>query len=199
MSKNDLTIITLNKPYINDFSIARNELLKKAKTEWVLFLDSDEALSKSLKREILKSIREPQNKQIQGYYVLRKNYFRGQYIGTDKILRLVKKNSGRWVRAVHEVFVPFDKSHPRGVIRSPLIHNAANNLRDYITKINFYSSLHAQANKREGKKPTLFKIIIYPKVKFVQSLLMGRGVVFSILQAFHSFLAWSELWILQRG
>lgn len=195
MSKNNLQIIILNKKNITDFAQERNKLLRSAKSEWVMFVDSDEDISDALRQEINQLINNPVN-TISSYYVKRENYFLGEYIGTDKIIRLIKKGSGQWERPVHEVF------HPRGgrvgILTNPLIHNTAKTLNEYIAKVNFYSSLHAETNRKEGKHSNLFKIIFYPKLKFLQSIIMGRGIVFSILQAFHSFLAWSEQWLYEN-
>lgn len=189
---NKYTVITLNKKNITDFAKERNELLKKAKNEWILFLDTDEAVSEGLDKEIKKQIEE---NKYNGFYIDRKNYFLGSYIGTDKILRLGRKNTGKWVRSVHEIWNIKGKT---GKLKNPIIHNSASSLYEVIAKINTYSTLHAEANKLEGKKANLFKIIFYPKLKFIQSLFMSRGVVFSILQAFHSYLSWSKIWISQK-
>jgi hypothetical protein len=190
MSKNNLEIITLNKPGISDFASARNGLLEKSKADWVFFVDSDEKVSKELKEEVLKRI---QDDTCDAYYVKRKIYFLGKYIGEDKVLRLARKNSGQWVRAVHEIWDV--ASHPTGELNNYLIHDTADNLHEYIEKINKYSTIHAKENIKEGKKSGLFKIIFYPLSKFVQNVLMGRGFVFSMLQSFHSFLSWSKEWI----
>lgn len=192
MSKNNLEIITLNKPNLTDFSKERNRLLKKSKAEWVLFLDSDEKLTPELRSEINEAIKEP---SIDGYYIPRRNFFLGQYAGTDNILRLGRKSAGRWERKVHEIWKIKGKT---GQLNSPIIHNTAGSVSEMITKINFYSTLHAEANKKEGKKSDIFKIIFYPKIKFIQSIFMGRGVALSILQAFHSFLAWGKQWEIQN-
>lgn len=189
MSKNSLEIITLNKPGITDFASARNELLKKSKAEWIFFVDSDEKVSKELKKEVLKRI---QDDAYDAYYVRRKVCFLGKCIGGDKVLKLARKNSGKWVRAVHEIWDV--ASHPTGELKNYLIHNTANNLHEYIEKINKYSTIHAKENLKEGKESSLFKIIFYPLLKFVQNIFIGRGFVFSMLQSFHSFLAWSKEW-----
>ena len=47
-----LSILSLNKPGITDFAKERNELLSKAKTDWVFFLESDEELSPALTEEL---------------------------------------------------------------------------------------------------------------------------------------------------
>ncbi len=193
MSKNNLEIITLNKPGIVDFAKERNILLNKAKSEWVLFIDTDETLTKELKKEIEE---KTQNESwYNGFYIKRKIYFCGQLVGEDRVLRLARKNSGRWIRAVHEIWEVEGKA---GVLNNYIIHNTANNLYEYIAKLNKYSTVHAAENLKEGKRSNLIKIIIYPKLKFVQNILLGRSFVFSLMQALHSFLSWVKLWELQN-
>lgn len=192
MYKNKLQIISLKKDGITDFSEERNKLLKATKADWVFFLDSDEQMSQELLNEVKKVIKES---KFNGFFVYRWNYFLGKFIGTDKILRLARMNSGFWERRVHEVW---KIKGMIGQIKTPLIHNTAANLAEYINKINFYSKLHAKENSQEGKNSNLTKVLFYPLFKFIQSIFMGRGVVFSILQAFHSFLAWSQLLLWQK-
>jgi len=192
MSKNSLEIITLNNPGITDFAKERNILLNKSKADWLFFLDTDEIMSPELRAEIERSISSLEN----GYYVFRKNYLLGKYVGTDKILRLGRMGSGKWERKVHEVWKIKGKV---GQLKNPLVHNTAKNLHEYIDKINFYSTLHAQENLDTRKKSNIFRIFVYPPTKFFQSLIMGRGFVVSMLQSFHSFLAWSKEWQLQKN
>lgn len=174
-------ILILKKNNITDFAKARNELMKKSKGDWFLFLDSDETISNS-KFQI--------SNKFSSYQLTRKNYFLGQYVGSEKIIRLVKKNSGKWVRKVHEIFVPKRRA---GYLPNVIVHNTANNLSDYINKINYYSDLHAKENKNEGKKSNLFKIIFYPISKFFVTLVKSGNIVFSIMQSLHSFLSWTKL------
>lgn len=184
------TIILKNKK-INDFAKERNLALEQAREDWVLFVDSDEKVSPALAREI-------ENLKLDGhsgYYLKRKNYFLGQFVGTDKILRLGHRDAGQWQRRVHEVWQIKGKI---GTLANPLIHQPAGSVREMLEKINFYSTLHARANQEEGKKATLAKIIFLPKAKLVQKLFQTHHFVFSLLQSFHSFLAWSKLWIKQK-
>ncbi len=163
--------------------------MQKAKSGWILFLDMDETMPAALKKEI-KNL-DPSD--YKGFYVKRCNYFLGRYVGTDIILRLAKKGAGEWKRAVHETWEVEGKL---GELKNPIIHNTAGSVAAMVDKINFYSSLHAKANMREGKRSGIIKIMFFPKLKFIQSVFMGRGFVFSLLQAFHSFLAWSKLYFL---
>lgn len=189
MLKSNFEIITLNKPRISNFAQERNNLLKKAKREWVFFVDSDEEVSEDLVKEIEETLKTDKVKNYNGFLVLRRNYLLGQYVGTDKILRLAKKGSGLWVRRVHEIWKVKGKV---GQLKNPIIHKTSNNLSDLIDKINLYSTLHAQENLTNGKRSNILKIIFFPLAKFIQSILMGRGFVMSMLQSFHSFLSWSK-------
>lgn len=189
MLKSKLQYITLRDKNISDFAEARNGALRNVKTEWVFFVDSDELVSAQLKDEVETAIA---NKNINGYFVYRKNYFLDKYIGTDKVLRLAKKNSGKWTRKVHETWEIKGKI---GILNSPLIHKTTKNLSEYIDKINFYSKLHSQANMSEGKNSSVYKIFLFPLIQFIRSIFLGRGIVFSIMQSLHSFLSWSEIWL----
>ena len=134
----------------------------------------------------------------------RKNFFLGQYVGSDKIVRLVKKGTGKWQRAVHETWTPNKTLLPAGrqdsrcgILNSVIIHNTADNLTDYLAKIDNYSTIHAKANFDEEKTSNLFKIIFFPIAKFVVTFVKSKNVVFSIMQSLHSFLSWTKLYFLQ--
>ncbi len=181
-----LSILTLSKKDITDFAFERNQLLKSAKNDWVLFLDLDEKLSMPITNI---------SNKYNGYLIKRKNYFLGKYVGTDKIVRLGKKNAGKWERKIHEIW----KIKNVGLLKGCyIIHNTADNVSDYINKIDFYSNLHAKENLEEGKKSTLFKIIFFPIGKFVFTLVKSKNIVFSIMQSLHSFLSWTKLYFLQH-
>ena len=185
-------ILTLNEKNITDFAGARNRLLNSAKAEWVFFLDSDEKMSHELSQEIS----DLNTSGYSGFIIKRKIIFLGREIGEDKVLRLAKRDGGKWVRKVHETWHIKGKV---GVLKNYIIHNTTENLHEYIEKINKYSSIHASENMRESKHSGLCKIIFFPKFKFVQNIFEGRGFVFSMLQSFHSFLAWSKQWKLQKN
>jgi hypothetical protein len=193
MSKNKFETITLNSPDISDFAYERNKLLETSHCDWVFFLDIDEVMSKELEKEINETI---QNSDCNGYYVLRKNIFLNNLIGQDNVLRLGRKSKGKWKRGVHEYWHIKGKT---GKLKNPLIHNTAESLFLYINKINKYSRLHALENIKEGKTSGLIKIMFYPLAQFIKSLINKRGVVFSIMQALHSFMAWSIVYQLRKN
>jgi hypothetical protein len=115
---------------------------------------------------------------------------------------LARKDAGKWKRKVHEYW---EVRGPIGSLKNPLRHYPHPTLREFIADINWQSSLHAEANLKEGKKANVVKIVLYPLAHFVRNwkfrlgFLDGmEGFVVALVMSFHSFLAWSKLWIRQR-
>jgi glycosyltransferase involved in cell wall biosynthesis len=189
----------------NDFSAQRNFGLEKATCEWVLFIDADEKVSQDLAKEILK-VTTGDNK-IKGYFIKRVDYVWGKELlhgetGKFKILRLARKDSGIWNRAVHE---KWNVNGELGNLENPIKHYPHKTLRDFISHIELYSSIHARANYDEGKKSNIYKIIFFPIIKFVRNYILKLGfldgtvgMVHALFMSLHSYLSWSKLWLLQK-
>lgn len=178
----------------DNFASQRNFALEQTDSEWVLFVDTDEEVSDDLKKEIVDRL-ENNNNQFQGYYLKRKNYFSGRLVGEDKILRLGRKEAGKWRRRVHETWQIKGRI---GTLDNILHHQTAGSISEMVSKINLYARLHSLANYEEGNHSNLLKIIFFPFFKLCHSLIIGRGLILSFLQSLHSFLAWSELWLRQK-
>ena len=188
----------------NNFADQRNFGLDKAKNEWVIFLDADERISNSLSDEIKKVIKE---NGVDGYYIKRIDNIWGKEIkhgetGNIRLLRLARKNAGRWERKVHEEWKINGKTK---LLVNPIIHYPHQTIGEFIKDINYFSDIHAKANLEEGKKSNIFKIIFYPKLKFIKNyfLYLGfldsiQGLLIALIMSLHSFLSWSKLWTLQK-
>lgn len=189
----------------DDFAAQRNFALKKAKGQWVLFVDADEKVSPELKNEIIKKTKAGED---DGYYLKRIDHFGGRILrhgetANVKLLRLGKRDSGQWRRRVHEVWLIKGKV---GEINAPLVHYPHHDLKEFLNKINRYSSLHARAILEEGQRPSLAKIIFFPILKFGQNYLLKSGFrdglpgfVMAMMMSFHSFLAQSKLFIMVKN
>lgn len=186
---------------MRNFSLQRNFALEKAHSKWVLFLDADERVSKELAKEIQNVLRVGKH---DGYLIERKDIWMGKRLvggesGSALILRLGKKSVGKWDRRVHETWLINGKI---GKLKHPIYHLPHLTIFSFVKKIGEYSSLHASENKSEGKSPSLSKIVIYPIGKFMKNYIVKKGYkdgvngfVSAMLMSFHSFLAWSQLWI----
>jgi len=188
-----------------DFSAQRNFGLKKATNEWVLFIDADERVPEKLASEIAKIIK--QKSDFYGYYIKRQDVIwrkklkHGEF-GSIKLLRLARVDSGKWVRKVHEYWIIQGKV---GSLENALMHYPHSTLKEFIADVNWQSDLHAEENAKEGKISSLYKIVFYPKLKFLNNWIIKKGFldgtegfVAALIMSFHSFLAWSKLWIKQR-
>lgn len=196
----------------HNFAQQRNFGLKKAKNDWVIFIDADERVSRELRDEILQVLENP---KYEGYFIRRKNFWLGRELswgewaksrvlskyGHNKVLRLGKKNAGAWKRRVHEYWDIKNSAE----LENYLIHNGHKDIKNMLRSLNQQSYLHAQANLDENKNSNLFKIIFMPAAKFFVNFLVKQGFrdqthgfVFATFMSFHSFLAWAELWLRQK-
>lgn len=188
----------------NDFSSQRNFGMLKAKNIWVFFLDADEVVSSELANEI-KTLDE--KTEHNGFYIRRKDIIWGKELqygetGRVKLLRLAKKTAGKWERKVHEYW---DVGGDKGELRNPILHFPHQNLREFIRDLDYFSTLHAGENRIEGKKESLLKVIFWPGLKFLDDFILKggfidqtQGFVTALMMSFHSFLAWSKIWLTQR-
>lgn len=187
-----------------DFASQRNFALNYATNQWVFFVDADEVVSKELALEIVNVLPKTEKN---AFYVHRNDYFLGRRLkygefGNSKIIRLAKKDAGFWNRRVHEVW---NVKGNVGEFKSYLLHYPHDNLFLFINSINFYAKIHALENYRSGKKSSILLIIFAPVFKFFQNYFFRlgfldgtHGIVAALMLSFHSFLAWSNLWILQK-
>lgn len=190
-----------------DFAGQRNFGLKKAKGEWVLFVDADEEISSSLSQEIVRRLQKTTNNKTTNFYFKRKDFFINQWLNFGetaqiKLLRLAKKNSGAWEGKVHEVWQVKGKT---GLLKEPILHYPHHDITGILGKINFYTDLRAQELAEKGIGVSLFPIIFYPLAKFLKNYLwfLGfrdglAGLIFALMMSFHSFLVRGKLWQKQK-
>lgn len=190
-----------------DFSKQRNFGLSKAKGEWVLFVDADERVLPELAREIKYQIANSKNKDMNGFYIKRRDFMWGRELkhgetGNIKLLRLARKDAGRWEGMVHEQWRVNGKV---GVLNNPLLHYPHQAITEFLREINFYTTLRAKELHKRGVKVQWQDIILYSKAKFIYNyfIKMGfldglPGLVFALLMSFHSFLVRGKLWLLWK-
>jgi glycosyltransferase involved in cell wall biosynthesis len=186
------------------FSEQRNFGLEKAKGDWILFIDADERVSSALWYEIMAITNDPISKH-QGYYLKRKDILWGKELahgetGDIRILRLAKKNAGRWEGYVHEVW-KIKGNTP--TLQNPLIHYPHQTVKDFLAEINHYSDLRAQELFKKKIRTTKWAIVLYPCAKFFLNYVAKLGfldgipgLVFTFMMSFHSFLVRGKLWLL---
>jgi len=183
----------------NNFAAQRNFALTKAKNAWVLFVDADEIVNTNLRKEIQYAVTSD---TIVGYYIPRKDVFLGKQLnhgefGKTQLLRLGKRQEGKWVRPVHE---KWEIMGPTLSLKEPLFHYSHDSLSQFITQTSFHAELHAKQRHHEVGDISLLRVLLYPAGKFLFNFLYlrgfqdgTRGFVAAVMMSFHSFLAWSTV------
>jgi len=173
------------------FHINKQKAIERAKGRWILQLDADEAVSKGLKKEILKIISRPQSEKAGGevaYYLPRKNFFLTRFLTKggmypDYTIRLYKQGSVYFpCRDIHENVVLVDKKNKIGHLKNPLLHYADPNFSRYLMRWDRYTTLEAEKLKElDGLKPGSVSFINYffvkPAVNFFSLYCRHKGFV----------------------
>lgn len=195
----------LTRSLDEDFASQRNFGLEKAKGEWVLFIDPDERIDKKLVSEIKEAIEE---NRFDGLCFKRQDYFLGRWLRFGetagvRLLRLAKKNSGKWVRPVHEVWEVEGKV---GELIEPISHFSHPHISEFVEKISLNTTIDAQYYYKQGKKFSLFELLFFPKAKFIKAYFLKLGfldglpgLIMAVLMSVNSFLIRVKLWELWQN
>ncbi len=183
----------------NDFAAQRNFGLAKTKSDWVMFLDSDEILSPPLKQAIAAL---PNHPSVNGYYIPRQDLFLSQTIhfgemGHTRLLRLGNKNYGSWTRSVHEIW---KISPPLTSLFAPIFHRRHISLTSFINRLNSYTDINRGQLLQENKGFS-YKELLKPPIKFLYNyfFLLGfldgmPGLIAAYMMSFHSLIVRVKLW-----
>jgi glycosyltransferase involved in cell wall biosynthesis len=164
----------------------KNFALKQAKYNYILSLDGDEAVSKTLQQSILET---KKNWIYDGYYFHRRNNYCGQWIRhsdwyPDKKLRLFKKDSGSWQGINPHDTYKLDNPKCIGKLKGDLLHWIFSNYSEHNLKVAKFSTIAAKAYFDIGKKSTFWKILFRPTWAFFKSFILRLG----FLDGFNGFM-----------
>lgn len=187
------------------FSEWRNYGAKKAKGDWLFYVDSDEEVTGELREEILKNVAEG---KYSAYAIPRKNILLGhemRYGGwrPDYVLRLIKKDAlVKWEGELHEQ--PKIKGDV-GKLKNPLIHNSHRSLTEMVEKTNRWSEIEAKLLFESGHpKMNIARFISagarefwYRGVRKVGFLDGTIGVIEVFYQTYSRLITYAKLWELQ--
>ncbi len=201
--------VVVKKELMGDFAAQRNAGLKAAKGDWVLFVDSDEVVTPNLQKEIQNVMADSDELKVKseklkvGYYIKRRDWMWGKPLlhgetASVKLLRLARKEAGKWARPVHEVW---DVTGVTGELQEPLEHYPHPTVAEFLTEVNAYSTVNAHFLYNAGVKASWWHIIAYPKAKFFVNYFCrlgfldgAAGMVHALMMSFHSFLTRAKLW-----
>lgn len=186
----------------------KNWAIPQASHEWVLIVDADERIPRSLQHEIETELSRGPEKD--GYWIYRNNHFMGHPLRfgdarSDKVLRLFHRDRGRYEGPSDhgEVIITTGKI---GYLKNKMDHYSFWDYDQYFSKVDRYTSLQASQWQQAGKDTTVFKLLVRPFLRFLREYLLqgaildGKaGIQTAWLAAFYSFSKQAKLWALNHG
>jgi len=182
----------------------RNFSIEKASGEWILIMDPDEVLPKSLKKKLLEIVARP---SADYFRIPRKNIIFGKWIKhsrwwPDYNIRFFRKGRVEWTEEIHGVPVTSGKGADlEAEGENALKHYHYNSVEQYIGRMNRYSSKHAELLVKKGYKFDWGDLIRRPTAEFLGRYFSGEGykdgvhgLVLSLLQAFSEAVVYIKVW-----
>jgi glycosyltransferase involved in cell wall biosynthesis len=180
----------------------KNWAIPQASHPWILLVDADERVTPELAAEVRSIL--ALERACNGYWIYRANHLLGQRVrrcgwGTDKVLRLFRRDLGRYEDTqVHaEIRIP----PPLGILRRRLVHHSFRSFDQYMPKVWKYASWGAEDAWNEGRRAGWIDILLRPPLRFFKmyGLRLGflegaRGLVVSYLGMSAVFLKYARLW-----
>lgn len=191
-----------------EFSNWRNEGARRAKNEWLLYVDSDEEVRQNLKSEIL-SVISHLSLAINAYAIPRKNFIFGKEfkhggLWPDYVKRLfLKSKFKKWEGELHEE--PIFEGE-MGHLKEPLIHHKDLTISQMVEKTNEWSEIEAKLMFEAGHpKMNIFRFFSagfrefwLRMVKQAAFLDGPKGIIYALYQVFSRLVSYAKLWEKQQ-
>lgn len=183
---------------------ARNFALSKATGKWILLLDPDEFLNKTLKKELLCITKR---NDVDYVKIPRKNIIFGKWIRhsntwPDYLIRFFKKGAVTWKKEIHSQ--PNVKGNGITLLDSEKLaiqHNNYTSVGQFVTRAIRYSGIQADELFAADYKIKTSDFILKPIQEFNSRFFFAEGykdgfhgLVFSLLQGFAIALIYIRLW-----
>lgn len=199
--------------YVNS-AAQKNWAIPLAQHPWVFILDADERMTPELREEIHALLALPAGPPLDGYFVVRRNFFLGgeiRHCGWERndVQRLFKRDLGRYAaREVHaDVEVRGGRS---GRLRRKLEHITCPPTREgldrYFQRFNRYTTQAAERYHREGRRPHWWCFYLHPGWEFLKMYVLKLGFLDGIpglavcaFSAFTRFVRYMKLYARLRG
>lgn len=186
----------------DNFSNQKNEAIKLAKSDWILFLDADERVTEKLKIEILETINAPKHN---AYKIKFPHFYMNRFLyhTENKVVRLVKNEDIHFEGEVHEKLIHKGKV---GLLENFMIHYTYKGLFHYIKKKDSYAWFQAKMAKDRNKSATYFHLIFKPFYRFFHTYVIRRGFLDGIpglavasIDAYGVFSRYVKMILIDRG
>lgn len=189
------------------FSDWRNFGAKKAKGDWLFYVDVDERVTPLLRKEIKRALES--NTHV-AYAIPRKNILLGHEMKhgdwwPDYVLRLIKKDSLKgWKGELHE---QPEIEGSIGKLKNPLTHFTHRNFSEMVEKTNEWSEIEARLLFESGHPKMVWwrffsvaaREFWYRAIKEKGFLDGAVGVIEIIYQMYSRMITYAKLWEMQLG
>ena len=170
----------------NGFLHQRNEALRLAANDWVLVVDSDEAVSPELALRIAATLAEHGGPSYRAYKIRRVEYFLGKEIkagiwNPSWQDRLFHRQGVQYINNVHEY--PVFGEQP-GRIAEPIHHDPGFNIEKFLKKMNTYTTIEAKDRVSQGMRTNWFRILFAFPAMFLKNYWYYKAY----RDGFHGFL-----------
>lgn len=187
------------------FSDFRNSGAKRAKSEWLLYVDTDEIVTPELKKEIEKMI---QRNNFCAYAIPRRNIVLGREmkhcgLWPDYALRLIRKDClVGWEGKLHEQPEIIGTT---GYLKEPLIHKKHDDISGMVEKTNKWSEVEAKLMFEAHHPPmNFFRFASAAMREFWQRMIIQtafldgvKGTIYGLYQVYSRLISYSKLWEMQ--
>lgn len=197
----------MNQPFLG-YIEQKNFATSKARFDWVLSLDADEALTPELSAEIHQVLKNPAFK---GYTMPRLTNYCGNWVRhsgwyPDRKLRLYDRRHGAWAGVNPHDRYDLESGFKAGALQNDLLHYSYNSLSDHLRQIDRFSAIGAKALYDKGVKSSLLKVLIKPTARFLRAYVVHSGyrdgwtgLVIAANSAHAVFLKYLRLLYLHKG
>lgn len=183
---------------------ARNFAISKAAGEWILILDADEEITKSLSQSLRKIVQKP---TADYYRIPRKNIIFGRWIEhtqwwPDYNIRFFRKGFVSWSEEIHSV--PMTQGAGLDIDAKEdlaIIHNNYSSISEYMERLICYTKVQSEELMKNGYVFSWPDLIHKPLNEFFGRFFVGEGykdgihgLALSFLQAFSELVLYLQIW-----
>jgi len=189
------------------FNIERQALLDSTSYKWVFMVDGDMVVPPELAAEIRQVLANP---SCSAYNMRALTYLWGQPVRHSgwfepTYLRLFNKEKGGYDTKLQYLDLFIVREGTTGVLKNHLLHYGYKDFREYLEKINRYTSLDARDLLSKGRKFAIWKVLVRPGIIFCDRYFYKLGfldgivgLVIAVFTTFTYIISYFKLWELRR-
>ena len=192
-AKEHENVMTLQAPNTLYYNVNKMKTFEAATSDWLFYLDADERFTPALWKELHATIASTDHA---GFSVGRKNFYLGHWMRhggmyPERQPRLFRRGKGRF--ALTHVHETLQIDGTLGEISEPFLHYSYTSVRQYLAKLDIYSSVQAEIWHKEGLRwsagNTFKYAIVRPLGRFVQIYIAKLGFLDGLVGFFASWMA----------